>query len=224
MDELLLASHIADLAGLSAAFGRSGERVVVPPCEGDVGDDDPAPRWSWTSADELTRWRDETGTGTPAERVIVAAWPYGTPTAVPLLDTSDDAFAIRVDRPLAVWLAALGAAVRRCADGGAIAAVVERPPPLDAAGWAPESGVADAVEAWARSLARSEGTRGVRVNVVTTPGRLVAPEIVDPQPSLSTFPGSVDHEVVEAVRMLVGPGVAGVTGTVVHADCGRSWR
>ena len=108
--------------------------------------------------------------------------------------------------------------------GGAIVAVVERPPPLDAAGWGPASAVADAAENMVRSLARSEGGRGVRVNAVTTPVRLQHPPLVDPAPSLATFPGTVGREVVGAVRMLLGDDAAGVTGTVVHADCGRSWR
>jgi NAD(P)-dependent dehydrogenase (short-subunit alcohol dehydrogenase family) len=118
----------------------------------------------------------------------------------------------------------MGVAARRCADGGAVVAVVERPPPLDVAGWAPAAAVADAAENLARSLARAEGGRGVRVNAVTTPVRLHRPPLVDPQPSLATYPGRVDREVVGAVRMLLGDDAAGVTGTVVHADGGRSWR
>ena len=129
-----------------------------------------------------------------------------------------------VEVALARWFAALGVAVRRCADGGAVVAVIERPPPLDAAGRGAASAVADAAEALVRSLARSDGPRRVRVNAVTTPTRLVAPPVIDPPPALPSFPGSVDVEVAGAVRLLLCPDGAGITGTVVHADCGRSWR
>ena len=115
-------------------------------------------------------------------------------------------------------------AARRVADGGAIVAVAERPSPLDCAGWAPESGIADAVEAFVRSLARSEGGRGVRVNAVTTPARFVTGPVVAPAPPLPSFPGSIDADLAAAATMLLGPGVVGVTGAVVHADAGRSWR
>jgi enoyl-[acyl-carrier-protein] reductase (NADH) len=114
--------------------------------------------------------------------------------------------------------------VSRCADGGAIVAVIERPSPLDCIGWAPESGVADAVEALTRSLGRSEGPRGVRVNAVTTPARLTGADVVAPPPPLATFPGTVEREVVGAVRLLLSDDAAGLTGTVTHADSGRSWR
>ena len=58
--------------------------------------------------------------------------------------------------------------------------VAEQPAPLDCAGRAAETGLADAVETLARSLARSEGPRGVRVNTVTTPARLTRPPVVLP--------------------------------------------
>jgi enoyl-[acyl-carrier-protein] reductase (NADH) len=145
-------------------------------------------------------------------------------TSGTLAGLSAEQFEARAERPYAAWYAALGAASRRCRDGGVIVALVERPSPLDCAGWSPEGGIADAVEALARSLARSEGSRGVRVNVVTTPLRMMPERVVAPLPPLASFPGSMHVEVLGAVTMLLGDGVAGVTGTVVHADCGRSWR
>jgi hypothetical protein len=48
--------------------------------------------------------------------------------------------------------------------------------------------------------------------------------VVDPAPPLAAFPGSVLLEAVGAVRLLLEPDALGLTGTVVHADCGRSWR
>lgn len=212
---LVLATRRPELEPLAAALG--GEPIVIP----DVDDDKV---WAPSTLDALEEWRDDVAAGPSAEQVIVAAWPPDVSAATPLTEVDAAGFAARAERALLVWVAALGAATRRCADGGAIVAVVEQPPPLDSAGRAPECGVADAVEAWVRSLARSEGERGVRVNAVTTPGRLVAPALSEPPPPLASFPGTIEREVAEAARMLAGPGVAGVTGTVVHADCGRTGR
>ena len=155
-----------------------------------------------------------------SERIVVAMWPDALePGAVD--DLEPEVWEARAEAPLVAWLQALGAAAAACADDGVIVSVVDRPPPLDAAGWAPESGIADAVEALTRSLARSEGVRGVRVNAVTTALRVARPPVVDPQPPLARFPGDVD-DVAGAVRLLLE--ASGVTGQVVHADLGRSWR
>ena len=165
---------------------------------------------------------DVSADGPTAGRIVVAAWPERLePGDVDHLEP--DAWAARGEEPLVAWLVAMGAASARCADGGVIVAVVDRPPPLDAAGWAPESGIADAVEALARSLARSEGPRGVRVNAVTTSVRVARPPVVDPQPPLARYPGDLD-DLAGAVRLLLDDKGAGLTGTVVHADLGRSWR
>lgn len=171
----------------------------------------------------LDAWRADAALGARAASVVVVPW--GTAAgATPLADLGLDAWSDRTEVALARWVAALGVAKARCADDGAIVALVDRPAPLDAAGWAPECGVADAVEALARSLARSEGPRGVRVNAVTTPARLTHVPVVDPAPPLGAFPGSVLLEAAGAVRLLLEPDALGLTGTVLHADCGRSWR
>jgi enoyl-[acyl-carrier-protein] reductase (NADH) len=171
----------------------------------------------------LEAWRAGAAAGAPVEHVVVAPW-VADQVAGRVDDLDAASWEARAEQPLAAWVAALGAAVARCADGGAIVAVVERPSPLDCIGWAPESGVADAVEALTRSLGRSEGPRGVRVNAVTTPTRLAGPDVVAPAPPLARFPGTVEADVVGAVRLLLSPDAAGLTGTVAHADSGRSWR
>jgi NAD(P)-dependent dehydrogenase (short-subunit alcohol dehydrogenase family) len=211
---LLLGSATAAVSGLAAAL--PAELVAVPEVAGGGVD------WAW--ADELEDWRREASGGAVAERVVVAVWPEDLGPPGELADAPLDEWIARAEVGFARWFAALGVAARRCPDGGAIVAVVERPAPLDCAGWAPETGGADAVEAMVRSLARSEGPRGVRVNAVTTPLRSTRWPVVDPAPSLATFPGRVDQEIAGAVRLLLGGDAAGVTGTIVHADCGRSWR
>jgi enoyl-[acyl-carrier-protein] reductase (NADH) len=100
--------------------------------------------------------------------------------------------------------------------------VIEAPAALDAAGFAPEVGLASALRALARSLAASEGARGVRINTVTTPVRLgVVP--VAPAPPLASFPGQVEREVAGAVRLLLSADAAGLTGATFAADSGRTW-
>jgi len=175
------------------------------------------------AGEELDAWRARAAAGPRAVKVVVAPWTT-PPSSAPLAALDLDGWTDRAELALARWVAALGAAKARCADGGAIVALVDRPAPLDAAGWAPECGVADAVEALTRSLARSEGPRGVRVNAVTTPARLTHGPVVAPAPPLDAFPGSVLLEAAGAVRLLLDPDALGLTGTVLHADCGRSWR
>jgi NAD(P)-dependent dehydrogenase (short-subunit alcohol dehydrogenase family) len=203
------------VAELAHALG--GTRAVVPVVRA-VPDD---PGWRWSEPLEV--WRSEVAGGDPAPAVVVAG-PAPAVAPHPLAELTADEWAQRAETALAVWVAALGAGKARTADGGALVAVLDRPAPLDSGGWAAESGVADAVEALVRSLARSEGPRGVRVNAVSTPLRVTAPEVVDPAPPLRSFPGRLDREVAGAVRLLLAEDAAGVTGTVVHADCGRSWR
>jgi NAD(P)-dependent dehydrogenase (short-subunit alcohol dehydrogenase family) len=175
-------------------------------------------------SDSATEWRERVAAGPVVDRVVVAMWPSARPEPCTLVNLDDHAWSARVQAPLSDWVAGLGAAARRVADGGRIVAVVDRPAPLDSVGHVAEAGVADAVEALVRSLARSLGARDVRVNAVTTPARVAPGTLLAPLPPLATHPGSVDREVAAAVQMLSGAGVLGVTGTVVHADAGRSWR
>ncbi|MCD9622954.1 SDR family oxidoreductase [Rhabdothermincola salaria] len=203
----------AEATALADVLG--GPVVTVPvPSGGGEG-------WAW--ADDLDAWRGQHVTGERAERVVVAVWaPVAAPR--PVVDVDLAAWIDEAEVPLAAWCAALGVAASRVADSGTIVAVAERPAPLDCAGHGAAAAVADGVEALVRSLARSEGPRGVRVNLVTTPTRLAPDHPVAPAPSLASHPGTIEGEVAGAVTMLLGSGTGGVTGTVVHADCGRSWR
>lgn len=212
---VLLASPIPDLDVLGAALGAAIEPIPVLTDDAGLG-------WEWAGV--LETWREAASAAAPSPRIAVAAWTGDLADRRPLTDIAVDEWCARAEVAIARWCAALGAAARRCCDGGAIVAVIERPPPLDCGGWGPETAVADAVEAMVRSLARAEGGRGVRVNAVTTPVRLRRLPVVDPPPALSSFPGSVDVEVSGAVRMLLAPDAAGVTAAVIDADCGRSWR
>ncbi len=213
---VMIATDLPALSRLAASLDATF--VALPPAAFATPIDND---WSFGSA--LETWRADAGLAAPSTRVVVAAW---TPqhAAGRLIDIDAATFAARAELPFVAWFVALGNAVRRCADDGAIVAIIERPSPLDCAGWAPEGGVADAVEAFVRSLSRAEGHRGVRVNAVTTPHRLIPDALVAPSPPLANYPGTLELEVASAVSALLGPAVGGVTGTVVHVDCGRSWR
>jgi hypothetical protein len=178
--------------------------------------------WAWAAP--LESWRAATSDGPQDGTVVVAPWTTELGDAISLADLRLDGWVARHEIPFARWFAAMGVATARCADHGAIVALVEQPAPLDCAGRAAETGLADAVETLARSLARSEGPRGVRVNTVTTPARITQLPVSQPPPPLDSFPGTVTIEAAGAVRALLGPDALGITATTIHADAGRTGR
>lgn len=176
--------------------------------------------WPW--ADTLQQWRGTAVSSPRARRIVVMVWPDQGAMAH-CSDTELGTWSRRAEAPLAQWFTALGCAQQLCRDGGSVVALVERPSPLDSSGRAPEVAVAEGVIALVRSLAKSEGNRGVRFNAVTTPLRLSPEKLVNPAPALATYPGLLLREALGAVRMMLGADSCGVTGSAVHADCGRSW-
>jgi len=209
---LLLGPDIEPVRRLAASIDANLHDIPVLPH--DTG---------WGFGDGLERWRARAASAGLSDAVVVASWrPAPQPSA--LNDMTLENWVEEMELPLATWSAALGAGLSCCEDGGSLVAVIERAAPLDCAGWSALTAVSDGVEALVRSLARAAGGRDVRVNAVTTPARLGPDEPVDPAPSLATFPGSIEREVAGAVRMLLSSDAGGVTGTVIDADCGRSWR
>ena len=200
---LVLGTDVGAVRSLAETLG--GWLVALP--------DDPDDR-------VLEAWRAEVAAGPAWGRIVVAVWQE-TPAPAPLLDLSPDEWTARAEGPLLAWNLAIGAAAARYADGGAIVAVAEAPAPLDSAGFAPESGLADAVSALCRSVAQAEGARAVRANIVTTPARLTTGDVVTPA-RLASFPGRLDPEVVGAVRLLLSEEASGVTGRTLVVDAGRS--
>ncbi len=166
-------------------------------------------------------WRAEAATAPERARVVVSVW-NDEPAPESLVDLGENHWARRFEQPYLLWHFALGAATRRCAGGGAIATLVQTPAALDSPGWTPETSIADGVVALTRSLAASEGARGVRVNTVTTPLGLVGRPVIAPAPPLDCFPGRLEDEVAGAIRLLLSPDAAGLTGRVLCADGGRS--
>ena len=172
---------------------------------------------------ELEAWRAGVIAGPACGKVVVALALEPAPGPAPLCDLDTTVWQQRAEAPFLAWCAALGAAASRCADGGAIVAVAEAPAALDAAGFAPESGLAEAVGGLVRSVAHSEGARGVRANAVTTPARVSLGPVPAPPPALASFPGQLAREVAGAVRLLLSEEARGITGRTLPADCGRSW-
>lgn len=172
--------------------------------------------------DAWQAWRDALSQGFQAENVVVFLQsPLPVELAVEQLDL--DTWAARAEAPLMHWIYALGAAAMVCADGGSIVAIVDAPPPLDSADLAAEAAVADGVAALVRSLALSEGTRGVRVNGIFTPYRLVKRPPIKPDPPLPGFPGTLEEDVMATLRLLLSADAAYLSGHVFPADRGRSW-
>jgi NAD(P)-dependent dehydrogenase (short-subunit alcohol dehydrogenase family) len=210
---LVIGLDEANARALATAIG--GDLLVQSVVDGSSAD------WRW--AETLDAWRDLATDGPNVEQIVVALFPEVSEPAA--LDTIDLAGWIEhCEVALARWIAALGVAQRRCADGGSITAIVDRAAPLDCAGRSTETAVSDAVEALVRSLGRSEGARGVRVNLVTTPARLTSLPVVDPQPPLASFPGSIEDQILATCRMLLSDDASALTSTVIHVDGGRSWR
>lgn len=166
-------------------------------------------------------WRKQVVGGAACSKVVVAPWQNGR-RAGALLELDGEGWRRRFEAPYLLWNFALGAAAERCADGGAVVALVQAPAALDSPGWTPELSIADGVLSLVRSIAASEGGRGVRANLVTTPIGLVGPEVIAPAPPLPGFPGRLHEEVAGAVRMLLSKDACGLTGRILPADGGRS--
>jgi len=171
--------------------------------------------------EDFEEWRDGVAAGRAVAHVIVAVWSEGE-APDPLLELDESAWTRRLEGPFLLWNLALGAAAARCDDGGSIVALVQSPSALDAAGFTPEAAIGDGVVALIRSVAASEGPRGVRANAVTTPLRLVERATLAPAPPLPGYPGRIDVEVAGAIRMLLSEDACGLTGRVLAADGGRT--
>ena len=163
---------------------------------------------AWSAGPLVEEWRARTAAGPTASAVVVAAWTE-TPHRCALVDTEFDPWLDAVEAPFARWFAALTAATQRCADGGQVVGVVDRPSPKESAGWSSVSAVADAVEVMVHSLAEVHRHRGVRVNLVTTPDRLKAGE---PPPTVT---------VAGTVSMLLHAGADGITSAVIPMGAGH---
>jgi NAD(P)-dependent dehydrogenase (short-subunit alcohol dehydrogenase family) len=209
---VLLGVAAPEVGELASALGAS-DQLTCPEEPQDHG---------WTSAygQVLDGWRSQIESLPETAALVVCTWTAAV-AAVPLADIEPDAWRSRLEWPTALWFTTVVAAAGRCASGGSLVVVVERPATIDALGRAPQTAVADGMVNLVRSLAAVEGARGVRVNAVATQLQTPAVGLRGAAPALPSFPGTVAGEVAGAVRLLLSPDAIGVTGTTVAAGCGR---
>lgn len=173
------------------------------------------------SSETFEGWRTRIAGGAQCSRVVLVPWNED-PKRGELMALNSEEWRERFEVPYLRWNFALGAAARRVRDNGAVVGVIQNPAALDAPGWTPEFAVGDGVLALIRSIAASEGARGVRANLVSTPIGLVTSDVILPEPPLPLFPGQVEAEVAGCVRLLLSPDSKGLTGRLLSADGGRS--
>jgi NAD(P)-dependent dehydrogenase (short-subunit alcohol dehydrogenase family) len=163
---------------------------------------------AWSAGPLVEEWRATAAAGPPTSAVVVAAWTEN-PRPSALVDTGLGSWLDTMEAPLARWFAALTAGAQRCADGGQVVGVVDRPSPKESAGWSSVSAVAGAVEVMVHSLAEVHRPRRVRVNLITTPDRLEA--------------GDADRwrSVAGTVSMLLQGPSDGITSVVIPLGAGH---
>lgn len=166
-------------------------------------------------------WRSLTAAGEKRARILIAPW-NDSPERGDLMTLDSAGWRARFEMPYLRWNFALGAAAKRVADGGSVVALVQNAAAIDTPGWTPEFAVADGALSLVRSIAASEGPRGVRANLVSTPIGLVSEEVILPRPPLDLFPGELEEEVAGCIRLLLSQDAKGLTGRLLSADGGRS--
>jgi NAD(P)-dependent dehydrogenase (short-subunit alcohol dehydrogenase family) len=213
--------ELADAVGATVRIVAPDLTAADPVAPGRAAAGPVADPWSGPGADRLAAFRTAIA-AREVDRIVVCTWP-GEVEATAARHVDLDRWRREVEFPLACWSSALVAAATSCGDGGSVVVVVEHPAALDAAGHATTVAVGEGLFALARSAALAMGPRGVRVNVVSTQLSTAPRTLLGSPPPLASFPGRVEVEVAGAVRMLLSDDAVGVTGTVVRADCGRSW-
>jgi NAD(P)-dependent dehydrogenase (short-subunit alcohol dehydrogenase family) len=212
---LFIGHNLAATQQLSASIGLPIHAPPTPPDRSGVG-------WDWPWRETLTTWGEGLRSIPRPEDIVVCTWSSPTP-AVDLTDLDHRRWIDQVELPFATWFTAVTAAAGLCADGGSVVVVAEEPAALDCSGRSDLTALAEGLAALTRSAALIHGPRRSRVNLVTTE-LFSAPEtLLGMPPAMHSFPGTPGNEVAGAVEMLWSRAAAGITGTVVRADCGRAW-
>lgn len=179
--------------------------------------------WEWSWQDDLLRWGELAGDGDPRPGIVVCCWGAGGAggaPARPFVELGAGDWVVEVERQLALLFLAVRAAARRCAPGGSVVVVVERPAALGSVGRSSLVAVAEGVISVTRSVAAAEARRGVRANVVATAPRTAPAEGPGMPPARAGCPGRVGDGVVGAVRHLLSDAAAGMTASVLAPDGG----
>ncbi len=183
MTVLIIGRDFGPTRQLRAALGA--DRLLAVPELGDPGG---------TRRTALERWEQQSEDLGDFSSVVIACWDeIDAPS--PFVDIDGTAWSSQLEQRLTTWAVATKVGIARCADGGAVVVVVERPAAFDAVGRSMLVGVAEGVLGLMRSVAASEGPRAVRVNAVTTELWTAPAELLGPTPALASFPGRVDVEV-----------------------------
>jgi hypothetical protein len=168
---------------------------------------------AWSNGGIVEDWRAVALAGPTEESVVVAVW-QDAPVRQPLLESDLGEWLARVETPFALWFTALSVAAERCAEGGRVVAVVDRPESTASAGWGDVTALADAVEITERSLMLLHGRRGVRFGLVTVDARLGDLEGPDDE---------VDGGgLIDAVGLLLSDGNRSSSLTTMHIGAGPS--
>jgi NAD(P)-dependent dehydrogenase (short-subunit alcohol dehydrogenase family) len=214
MTVLVIGRDFGPTRQLRAALGA--DRLLAVPEVEDAGG---TRRDGWPTT--LERWEQQSEDLGDFSSVVIACWDeIDAPS--PFVEVDGTAWSSQLEQRLTTWAVATKVGIARCADGGAVVVVVERPAAFDAVGRSMLVGVAEGVLGLMRCVAVSEGPRAVRVNAVTTELWTAPEELLGPTPALASFPGRVDVEVAGAIRLLLSEDAAGVTGSVVSSDGGRA--
>jgi len=214
MTVLVIGRDFGPTRQLRAALGA--DRLLAVPEVEDAGG---TRRDGWPTT--LERWEQQSEDLGDFSSVVIACWDeIDAPS--PFVEVDGTAWSSQLEQRLTAWAVATKVGIARCADGGAVVVVVERPAAFDAVGRSMLVGVAEGVLGLMRCVAVSEGPRAVRVNAVTTELWTAPEELLGPTPALASFPGRVDVEVAGAIRLLLSEDAAGVTGSVVSSDGGRA--
>jgi NAD(P)-dependent dehydrogenase (short-subunit alcohol dehydrogenase family) len=176
---------------------------------------------TWSFAAELDDLVLSVAGGPGVDTAVVSTWTAAE-RMVPLVETPPDVWLEAVELQLGLWYRAVTSIATRCADGGSLVIVVERPAAIDSAGQSATTTVAEGLVTLTRSIALVHGARGVRANAVSSALATAPDVLLGLAPPLPGYPGTVEA-VAGAVRAVLGADASAVSGTLVRADCGRSW-
>ena len=137
MTGLVIGRDFGPTRQLRAALGA--DRLLAVPELGEAGG-----TWRDGWLPTLERWEQRSEDLGDFSSVVIACWDeIDTPS--PFVDVDGTAWSSQLEQRLTTWAVATKVGIARCADGGAVVVVVERPAAFDAVGRSMLVGVAEGV-------------------------------------------------------------------------------